>query len=422
MKTKCLIFAIALLLTTACSKDDGGSGNDPLPNPENHAPESFSLMNVADGSVDVQPNPTFSWDTTTDPDGDTVTYDFFLDTQAEPQIKMDTDIETTTFKVPDSLALCRVRTYYWKVVAKDGKGGETPSEIFSFTTRTLNDAEQITNKGDFSKRNNHASVVFNDEMWVLGGFVNQVASNDNRKSTGADWAGLGSATSELYTERFFHSAVSFSDKIWITGGVVADFANDVWNTPDGKVWTQLNQDQEYIKRAEHTLTVFAGKLWIIGGSNGDGKLADVWSSADGATWERIVEEAPFGKRNFHQTVALNGKLWVIGGFDDVGAKNDVWSSTDGSSWIEETPNAQFSPRGFHKTLVFDDKIWVIGSGTENDIWYSEDGVEWFDASPENSFPAKDGFTALFYKGKIWILGGSNTNEVWEIDYSLGQSD
>ena len=420
MKTNILFVSMVPFLM-ACSQDDGGGTNLPLPNPNNHAPEPFNLVAVTDNSEDVFPNPSFSWDAATDPDGDSVTYDFFLDTQSEPEVKM-AEGTTTSYRVPDSLALCRARTYYWKVVAKDDKGGETSSEIFSFTVRTLNDAEQFTSKGTLLKRNNHASVVFNDEMWVLGGFVDQVASNDNRKSTGTDWAGLASTPSELYTERFFHAATSFGDKIWITGGVVADFANDVWNSPDGKVWTQLDQDQEYIKRAEHSLSVFDSKLWIIGGSNGTGKLADVWSSSDGATWEQVIAEAPFGKRNFHQTVAFNGKLWVIGGFDDAGAKNDVWSSADGSSWVEETPIAQFSPRGFHKTLVFDDKIWVIGSGTENDIWYSEDGVEWFDASPENSFPTKDGFTALFYKGKIWILGGSNTSEVWEIDYSLGQTD
>ena len=369
MKAKHIIFATTLLLITACSKDDGGGSNVQLPDSDNRSPEPFNLVSVGDNSVDIDPNPTFSWDAATDPDGDTVTYDLFLDSHAEPQTKMAEDLGDTSFKVSDSLALCRARVYFWKVVAKDGKGGVASSEIFSFTTRTLIDAEQITNKGDFSKRNNHASVVFNNEMWVLGGFVNQVASNDNRKSTGADWAGLASTSSELYTERFFHAAVSFSDKIWITGGVLADFANDVWNTPDGKVWTQVNQDEEYIKRAEHTLTVFDGKLWIIGGSNGTGKLADVWSSSDGVTWEKIVEEAPFAKRNFHQTVAFNGKLWVIGGIDDVKAKNDVWSSTDGSNWVEETLNAQFSPRGFHKALVFDNKIWVIGSGTKNDIWY-----------------------------------------------------
>ena len=268
MKTQHVIFTMLLLLM-ACSKDDGPNQQNPIdqPDPNNQAPESFGLISVADNSTDVQPNPTFSWDTASDPDGDTVTYDFFIDTQEEPETKMAEGIETATFKVPDSLALCRARVYFWKVVAKDGKGGETISETFGFTVRTFNDAEQLTPINPFKARSNHASVVLNG-IWVLGGQDNNGSSDHAWLSNdGSNWSHTNVNMNSIFNfpPRFFHAAASFNDKIWIAGGVVSNFSNDVWTSTDGATWTEVDQVQEYTARAEHTLTVFQDKLWVIGG-------------------------------------------------------------------------------------------------------------------------------------------------------------
>ena len=54
MEAKHLLFATALVLLLACSKDNGLVNQPDLmeqPDPKNQAPESFSLMNVAYGSV-----------------------------------------------------------------------------------------------------------------------------------------------------------------------------------------------------------------------------------------------------------------------------------------------------------------------------------------------------------------------------------
>ncbi len=428
-KTTILIVTIGLIFCS-CSNDD--SGNHVMADPDNQAPESFGLISVADNSTDIQPNPSFSWNTAIDPDGDEVLYDLFLDTKPNPETRVAQSLENTTFKVADSLPLCRARTYYWKVVAKDGRGGETASQTFDFLVRTLNDAEGFSSANPFTARENHASTTLNG-MWVIGGFDAKGPSNQVWFSVdGNNWDFVNENGNTDFTRRVFHAAVSFNGALWITGGVGTGFLNDVWTSTDGITWTEVGQVQEYVARAEHTLTVFQDKLWIIGGGgNGGIKLADVWRSSDGALWEQMAINAPFGKRNFHQTVAFKGKLWVIGGLEEdenfnQEAKNDVWSSEDGIDWKLETENPEFSPRFGHQALVFDDKIWLIGrsgdGGVLNDIWYSEDGVEWFDATTRNSFADKAGFTALFYDGKIWILGGDMSNEVWDIDYELGTGE
>lgn len=388
----------------------------------NKAPDPFLLRQIDNNTLDVAPTPTFKWDSAIDADGDTVSYDLYLDKEADPTTLMAENIADTTFTVPNTMALSLARNYYWQIVAKDGKGGETASEIFTFKVKNLDDAVQLPQPSVseiFSGRERHASAVFQDQMWVLGGFANGVPSNQPWGSPdGLVWEAPLVNFEERFTPRYFHAATSFEDKMWVSGGVAqGEFANDVWMTTNGGNWDSIAQTQPYTKRSEHTLTAHEGNLWIIGGNSGNGQLADVWRSTDGADWESVTSEAPFGKRNFHQTVSFQGKLWVIGGIDDNAEfKNDVWSSTDGFNWDLVTANAPFSPRGFHKVLVFDDKIWVIGSGSENDIWYSEDGVEWIDATPATSFPVKSAFTTLFYQNKIWILAGSATNEVWSIDY------
>lgn len=415
---KIYLMAITALLALSCSKDDGPMPNKTEPKPENRPPEAFTLTSPEDGAEKAPLRPEFSWQAATDPDGDAVAYDLLLGEGSEPDSLVAKGILETKYTPKQDLQ--GGTDYRWQVVAKDGKGGEKASGVFAFTATgpvNLKDAQKLQTQNPFLSRENHASVIFNDQMFVLGGFGNGTALNDFLFSTdGIDWVQPPSMSE--YTARFFHRAVVFQDAIWIAGGLASDFENDVWRSNDGVGWTSLAQEQPYVTRAEHTLTAYDDRLWLVGGNNGSGKLADVWSSSDGKNWQLEIVEAPFGKRNFHQTVSFKGKLWLIGGFQGNDPKNDVWSSTDGKQWEEVTPNAAFSPRAFHQVLVFDDKLWVIGSGTDNDIWYSEDGVDWIEATPENSFEPKNGFTALYYKNAIWILGGSSTNEVWRINVEI----
>jgi hypothetical protein len=74
-------------------------------------------------------NQTLSW-SGGDPDGDSVAYTVYLDTNLNP----------TTQKCSGTLAYCAVSglnystTYYWKVVANDGKASSVTGPVWSFTT------------------------------------------------------------------------------------------------------------------------------------------------------------------------------------------------------------------------------------------------------------------------------------------------
>ena len=78
-----------------------------------------------------------TWEVSTDPDGDAVTYDVYFGTEATPSTIVNSDQTGTTF----APALSGNTTYYWKVVAKDENGASSESTKWSFST--LNNAPAL---------------------------------------------------------------------------------------------------------------------------------------------------------------------------------------------------------------------------------------------------------------------------------------
>jgi len=97
------------------------TGNYPPTQPSNPTPN--------DGATDVSLTLTLSWEVS-DPDGDTLIFDIYLGTDSNPPL-LESDLSTNTYS-PDKLE--SATTYYWKIIAKDGKGGETEGPVWSFTT------------------------------------------------------------------------------------------------------------------------------------------------------------------------------------------------------------------------------------------------------------------------------------------------
>jgi len=133
-----LMLLLVSFAFTSCSKED--DGDTPTPEPENQAPDAFNLTNVDDGAA----QPQLSWQEAIDPDGDDVTYQVYLDTQNPPQIFIVNNLDVNIFKVEDELQPETI--YYWKVVAKDSNGNSTESNVASFTSRDMNNAEAIIGK------------------------------------------------------------------------------------------------------------------------------------------------------------------------------------------------------------------------------------------------------------------------------------
>jgi hypothetical protein len=96
----------------------------------NHLPFIPSLIapsgntNVSSGKVSLK------WSSSDVDVNDIITYDVYLDTEVNPTTKVIDNKTDTSIDI----FLQASKTYYWKVIAKDNKGGETSGQVWSFKT------------------------------------------------------------------------------------------------------------------------------------------------------------------------------------------------------------------------------------------------------------------------------------------------
>jgi len=393
----------------------------------NQAPETFGLIGVSNGATDVDLMPNFSWTAATDPDGDAITYDLYIDSNENPTTLFAEDITETNYQLQERLLL--TNQYYWKVVAKDNNGNTAQSDAsFNFTTRNLNfPTTAITANADFSGRSSHSTAVFDNKLWVIGGYDGSSQYNDVWQSAdGNTWT--QATDNAAFSGRENHTTAVFDNKLWVIGGYDGNRKNDVWYSENGNTWTQATDSAAFSRRFGHSTVIFDNKLWVIGGWDDEGRKSDVWYSTDGSTWTQATGNAAFSGRENHTSAVFDNKLWVIGGRDQwiggdivAGRKNDVWYSENGSIWTQAIVNAEFSGRHSHTSAVFDNKLWVIGGydgNYKNDVWYSENGSTWTQATDNANFLARFDHTSAVFNNKIWVIGGfdgSRKNDVWAMD-------
>jgi len=286
---------------------------------------------------------------------------------------------------------------------------------------------QATAAAAFPGRYMHASVVYNNDLWVIGGWSGGSVFSDVWNSPdGINWTQTNA--SAPFGPRAAPTGLVFDDgsgsKMWLLGGtdLSSNFFGDVWKSTDGITWTQATASGFPVRTA-HTSVVFNGKMWVIAGgySYGVGGLArnDVFSSPDGVTWTQATANAAFSARSAHQSVVFNNKMWVIGGSNASGSTwyNDVWSSPDGINWTLATASAGFTVREGFACQVFNGRIWVF-SGPNPDVWSSTDGVTWTQVLTPAPFGNRIYPTSAIFNNEIWLIAGANIyvptyyNDTW----------
>ncbi len=236
---------------------------------------------------------------------------------------------------------------------------------------------EVTKHAPFDPRAAFAMTVFKNRLWLIGGLYFDKNSDIKDKndvwvsSDGTNWKRV--VKHAQFSPRGGHSAIVFNNKIWIMGGFAE--SSDIWSSIDGKNWKIETKSTPFGSRGGHANIVFDNKIWIIGGIFVDKKntfnsLSDVWYSKNGKEWNRASDDISFFAGGGHSSVVYNNKLWVMGGFRKSGT---VFTSRDGINWDQDSYSANFGERVAHSCLVFKDKIWVIGgyNGAKhmNDIWY-----------------------------------------------------
>ena len=156
------------------------------------------------------------------------------------------------------------------------------------------------------------------------------------------------------------------------------FYSDIWNTVDGIHWEQVEITRPFTPC--HGMiggkAIFKERIWLLGGGTYETPTHpqytytnDVWSSPDGKVWERHIEQAPWRGRVYHDVAVFDDRLWVLEGQGSHHRNmNDVWYSANGYDWYE-VPDTPWKERHAASVFVCQNALWMLGGcHMENDIW------------------------------------------------------
>ena len=302
-------------------------------------------------------------------------------------------------------------------------------------------------------RRYHQTVALGDYIYFIGGDDSGGSSyNKNdvyRSSDAVNWECIlpdtGTPGPSQFSRRRCHACVVFQNKIWLVGGWLESGAklNDVWSSSDGIYWTKVLADTsspgsaQFSERMSFGLVTDGEKLYVIGGSDAsDTALNDVWSSSDGVTWTKDLAYSAtetttqFAGRGAFGCAYLNGNFYVYSGSASSYC-NDVWSSADkGKTWTKIASSFPTQGRIFVGAAAYGGKLWLAGGyynyGTltpMNDLYSSPDGVTWTTVLADTASPSSTQFTRRYgatltaFKDKLYLLGGatgSALQDVWQV--------
>ncbi len=315
---------------------------------------------------------------------------------------------------------------------------ENPYELRMDSNKTItakfisNTWTLATDDGGWTGRHSHTSVVFDDKIWILGGYneMSDVWSSPD----GVNWTEVASSTD--WNGRYGHTTLVFDEtddgvdnpKMWVLGGFEFEADNDVWCSSDGENWTEVTPDADWEGRAGHVSVVFDGKMWVMGGENDSREyISDAWSSTDGENWTQESSIPGWSPRLDHSAVVFDDKMWIISG-DHYGS-TEIWSSANGISWTAvvsdlDDDEGDWYNRSGHTSVVFDNKMWIIGGygmGEYDEVWASPDGVNWDRVMDSADWEARSNHTSVVFDNKIWIIAGSggmpstDYTDVWYLE-------
>ena len=138
---KKIIYTLVALSTVLWSCGGGGGDTPPPPPPPpvNNAPATPTLVYPTDNLLCIDNVLDFDWNASTDPDGDAVTYQVQVATDALFTQLIHSVTTSTTLR---TLSLEKGIAYYWRTKATDSKGA---SSSYSATNQFYTEGEGVSN-------------------------------------------------------------------------------------------------------------------------------------------------------------------------------------------------------------------------------------------------------------------------------------
>lgn len=304
----------------------------------------------------------------------------------------------------------------------DGTINYSDRPVASLTERSFTNQELAIHSG-------HASVIFQDKYFIIGG--------ENNSGKSEVWILGDDDTFQLVTDnapwaaRHGHAAVVYNDRIWICGGAYNDttgywtYANDIWWSEDGSEWHYYTNLLPF-PLSGHLAFVYDDQIWVIGGmmeyDRGDFRPSpyvitdwDVDSQEESWNDEELssvlVNEVSYYGESYE-------KIWVAGS-ENIYCENNFYADY---KLPYETQHvfmfeSEFSGNGL--TFLGQNETTGVYSAifsTRNGDWQNESPWHSNEAIKEpETWPAFDIQSFQVFRDALWII--DKENKIWTIEIS-----
>jgi Rab9 effector protein with kelch motifs len=298
---------------------------------------------------------------------------------------------TTSTTKPSSRSGHTSIVYNGQMVMFAGRGYES-GNIFYNDVWTLNLTSYVwkqltTSTTKPGARDQHSSILYDEQMVVFGGDSNYVFKNDvwTLNLTSYIWKQLTTSTTKPGA-RDQHSSILYDKQMVVFGGDGNVSAyNDVWtlNLTSHK-WAEVTTSRRKPSaRLGHSSVVYDGQMVMFGGQGNGGVgtfFKDVWTlNLTSYDWTNLITSTTNLYRQLHSSIIYGGQMIMFGGWDSNETPyNDVWSfNLTSYDWTElRTSTTKLYPREDHSSVLYREKMVVFGGiegagGSFNDVWTLE---------------------------------------------------
>jgi hypothetical protein len=276
---------------------------------------------------------------------------------------------------------------------------------------------KLLDSGAWKKSYNFQMFTIVDKLWIFHPDGNWFSAN------GVDWT-KSALTNSIYNLGFL-KYVNFNGAVYGLGHFEGNieqftFKPEIYKTTDFRHWDTISKNSNLPKRFFYHPFVFDNKIWIIGGEDKNTQYADIWNSPDGIVWTKQKDNLPFGKRIHSKIINFNGTLYLL--------NNDVWTSKDALEWKLLKKELIKGEEIFgYSVAVLGNKIWLLGCNRNgqfsSQVLVSSDGKTW--QGQNAPWTPRGGIASTVYKDKIYMTGGKYggtpndpdfrySNDVWTL--------
>lgn len=145
--------------------------------------------------------------------------------------------------------------------------------------------EKVVADAPFKSRRGQQMVAFNNKLWLIGGLTfgpeNFTIKNDIWSSMdGINWA--KETESANFSPRQQHQVVAFNNALYLIGGNSNDFGskNESWRSVNGVDWSLINSPIINGALSSSQVTTFNNQIWLLENNSAH----SLWRSTDGIKW------------------------------------------------------------------------------------------------------------------------------------------